>query len=142
MADIGIDDGPGMIRTENARRTGWVFIDIAGRDLGGYVNEARELMADEVDLPPGYSLAWSGQFEYIERVQERLNLVAPATLVIITLMLLLAFHRVIEVGLILASLPVALAGGVWLLWYPPSTSRWRSSWVSSRWPASRSRPRS
>lgn len=117
MAEIKVVDGPGMIRSENARRTGFVFIDIAGRDLGGYVTEAREVVAREVTLPPGYSIAWSGQYEYIERMQERLKLVAPATLLIITLMLFMAFNRVIEVGIILAALPVALAGGVWFLWY-------------------------
>jgi Cu(I)/Ag(I) efflux system membrane protein CusA/SilA len=117
LADIRIVDGPGMIRSENARRTGFVFIDIAGRDLGSYVAEARAWVAEEVALPPGYSLTWSGQYEYIERMQERLTIVAPATLLIITLMLFMAFNRVIEVGIILAALPVALAGGVWFLWY-------------------------
>lgn len=117
LAEVRVVDGPGMIRSENARRTGFVFIDIAGRDLGGYVAEARVRVAEEVTLPLGYSLAWSGQYEYIERMQERLKIVAPATLLIITLMLFLAFSRVIEVGIILAALPVALAGGVWFLWY-------------------------
>ncbi|MGJ8605942.1 MAG: efflux RND transporter permease subunit, partial [Marivita sp.] len=117
LAEIKVVDGPAMIRSENARRTGFVFIDIAGRDLGGYVNEARALVADQVTLPTGYSITWSGQYEYIERMQERLKLVAPATLLIITLMLFMAFNRVIEVGIILAALPVALAGGVWFLWY-------------------------
>jgi len=117
LAEISVVDGPGMIRSENARRTGFVFIDIAGRDLGGYVEEARAAVAAGVALPPGYSITWSGQYEYIQRMQERLKLVAPATLLIITLMLFMAFNRVIEVGIILAALPVALAGGVWFLWY-------------------------
>jgi Cu(I)/Ag(I) efflux system membrane protein CusA/SilA len=117
LADIRIVDGPSMIRSENARRTGFVFIDIAGRDLGSYVSEARARVAEDVVLPPGYSLTWSGQYEYIGRMQERLSIVGPATLLIITLMLFLAFNRVIEVGIILAALPVALAGGVWYLWY-------------------------
>ncbi len=117
IAEIAIVDGPGMIRSENARRTGFVFIDIAGRDLGGYVNEARDLVARTVDLPAGYSITWSGQYEYIERMQDRLSLVAPATLLIITLMLFMAFSRLTEVAIILAALPVALAGGVWLVWY-------------------------
>jgi Cu(I)/Ag(I) efflux system membrane protein CusA/SilA len=117
LAEIKVVDGPGMIRSENARRTGFVFIDIAGRDLGGYVTEARQIVADQVTLPAGYSITWSGQYEYIERMQERLKLVAPATLLIITLMLFMAFNRVIEVAIILAALPVALAGGVWFLWY-------------------------
>ena len=115
VAEVKLVDGPGMIRSENARRTGFVFIDIAGRDLGSYVAEAQQVVAQNVDLPPGYSIAWSGQYEYIERVQERLGLVAPATLMIITLMLFLAFNRVTEVAIILLALPVALAGGVWLI---------------------------
>ncbi len=117
LAEILIVDGPAMIRSENARRTGFVFIDIAGRDLGGYVNEARALVAETVTLPAGYSITWSGQYEYIERMQDRLKVVAPATLLIITLMLFMAFSRVTEVAIILAALPVALAGGVWLIWY-------------------------
>ena len=115
VAEVKLVDGPGMIRSENARRTGFVFIDIAERDLGSYVAEAQRVVAENVDLPPGYSIAWSGQYEYIERVQERLSLVAPATLLIITLMLFLAFNRVTEVAIILLALPVALAGGVWLI---------------------------
>jgi len=117
VAEVTLVDGPGMIRSENARRTGFVFIDIAGRDLGSYVAEAQRVVADSVTLPTGYSLTWSGQYEYIERVQERLGLVAPATLLIITLMLFLAFNRVTEVAIILLALPVALAGGVWLIFY-------------------------
>ena len=117
LAEIRIVDGPGMIRSENARRTGFVFIDISGRDLGGYVNQARQVVAGNVTLPPGYSLSWSGQYEYIERVQARLLLVAPATLLIITLMLFMAFNRATEVAIILLALPVSLAGGVWLIWY-------------------------
>jgi len=117
VAQVRLVDGPGMIRSENARRTGFVFIDITGRDLGGYVTEARRIVADTVALPPGYSLTWSGQYEYIQRVQDRLLMVAPATLLIITLMLFLAFNRVTEVAIILLALPVALAGGVWLIWY-------------------------
>jgi len=115
VAEVKLVDGPGMIRSENARRTGFVFIDTAERDLGSYVAEAQRVVAENVDLPPGYSIAWSGQYEYIERVQERLSLVAPATLLIITLMLFLAFNRVTEVAIILLALPVALAGGVWLI---------------------------
>ena len=117
VATIEVADGPGMIRSENARRTGFVFIDIAGRDLGGYVDEARRVVAEKVSLPPGYSLTWSGQYEYIERVRDRLQIVAPATLLIITLMLFMAFNRATEVAIILAALPVALSGGVWLIWY-------------------------
>lgn len=111
-----IVDGPGMIRSENARPTGFVFIDIEGRDLGGYVSEAQQLVASNVKVPAGYSITWSGQYEYIGRVQERLQLVAPVTLLIITLMLFLAFNRVGEVAIILTSLPIALTGGIWFVY--------------------------
>ncbi|MEN3794767.1 CusA/CzcA family heavy metal efflux RND transporter [Fulvimarina sp. MAC3] len=117
VAEIRLVDGPGMIRSENARRTGFVFIDIADRDLGGYVEEAQRVVAEEVTLPPGYSIAWSGQYEYIERVRSKLTLVAPATIGLIILMLFMEFRRVQEVAIILTALPVALSGGVWLVWY-------------------------
>ncbi|MCK6371730.1 MAG: efflux RND transporter permease subunit, partial [Gammaproteobacteria bacterium] len=117
VARVRIKDGPGMIRTENARLNGWVFVDIAGRDLGGYVADAREVVARSVRLPPGYSLSWSGQFEYLERVRGRLTAIAPLTVALIALMLWLTFRRLGEVLVVMASLPVALAGGVWLLWY-------------------------
>ena len=116
VAKVRIMDGPGMIRTENARLNGWVFVDIAGRDLGGYVADAREVVARSVRLPPGYSLSWSGQFEYLERVRGRLTAIAPLTVALIALMLWLTFRRLGEVLVVMASLPVALAGGVWLLW--------------------------
>ncbi|MES0871075.1 efflux RND transporter permease subunit [Pseudovibrio sp. SCP19] len=116
VSDVKIVDGPGMIRSENARPTGFVFIDIVGRDLGGYVSEAQQLVASNVKVPAGYSITWSGQYEYIERVQERLQLVAPVTLLIITLMLFLAFNRVGEVAIILTSLPIALTGGIWFVY--------------------------
>ncbi len=116
VARISIEDGPGMIRTENARLNGWVFVDIAGRDLGGYVREARDRVARTVALPPGYAVSWSGQFEYLQRVEARLGIIAPLTIALIALMLWLTFHRLGEVLIVLATLPVALAGGVWLLW--------------------------
>ena len=116
VSRIDIQDGPGMIRTENARQNGWVFIDIAGRDLGGYVEEARRVVAQNVTLPPRYSIAWSGQFEYLDRVRERMEVIAPLTIALIALMLWFTFRSTGEVLLVMGSLPVALAGGVWLLW--------------------------
>ena len=116
LADIRIVDGPGMIRSENARLNGWIYVDIAGRDLGTYVAAARRVVADQVDLPPGYSLGWSGQFQYMERAQERLNVIVPITLALTVVILFVAFRRLEEVMIILLTLPFALAGGVWLLY--------------------------
>jgi copper/silver efflux system protein len=116
VARVDIADGPGMIRSENARPSGWVFVDLQGRDLGGYVADARSRIADQLELPPGYSLAWSGQYEYLERAVERLKLVVPATLAIIVLLLYLNFRNGRDVALILLTLPFALVGGVWLLY--------------------------
>jgi Cu(I)/Ag(I) efflux system membrane protein CusA/SilA len=115
VADVAITDGPAMIRSENARPSGWVYVDIAGRDLGSYVAEARARVADAVTLPPGYRLHWSGQFEYWERALEKLKVIVPATLAVIVLLLYLNFRRFGDVALILGSLPFALIGGVWLL---------------------------
>ncbi|MBI4006431.1 MAG: efflux RND transporter permease subunit [Gammaproteobacteria bacterium] len=116
IADIRIEEGPDMIKSENARLNGWVFIDTQGRDLGGYVEEAKRRIAAEVTLPPGYSLTWSGQFEYLERAKERLEVIVPVTLAIIMLLLYLNFRNFTETMIILASLPFALVGGVWFLY--------------------------
>ncbi len=116
VATVRVTDGPAMIRSENARPSGWVFVDIGGRDLGSFVAEARERVAAEVELPPGYSLRWSGQYEYWERAAEKLRVVVPLTLAIIVLVLFLNFRNFTDVALILGSLPFALVGGVWLLW--------------------------
>ena len=116
LAEIRIVAGPGLIRSENARLNGWIYVDIAGRDLGSYVAEAKRVVAEQVDLPPGYSLGWSGQFQYMERAQERLALIVPITLVLIVVLLFLAFKRFAEVLIILLTLPLALAGGAWFLY--------------------------
>jgi Cu(I)/Ag(I) efflux system membrane protein CusA/SilA len=116
VARVDVADGPAMIRSENARPSGWVFVDMQGRDLGGYVRQAKERVAAELELPPGYSLAWSGQYEYLERAVERLKVVVPLTLAIIVLLLYLNFRNARDVGLILFTLPFALVGGVWLLY--------------------------
>jgi Cu(I)/Ag(I) efflux system membrane protein CusA/SilA len=115
VARVEVADGPAMIRSENARPSGWVFVDLQGRDLGGYVEEARRQVAEDLALPPGYSLAWSGQYEYLERAAERLRAVIPLTLAIIVLLLYLNFRNARDVLLILGTLPFALVGGVWLL---------------------------
>ena len=116
VARVEIADGPAMIRSENSRPSGWVFVDIQGRDLGGFVSDARDRIADELVLPAGYSLSWSGQYEYLQRAVERLKLVVPLTLAIIVLLLYLNFRNARDVGLILFTLPFALVGGVWLLY--------------------------
>jgi Cu(I)/Ag(I) efflux system membrane protein CusA/SilA len=116
VATIRIDDGPPMLRSENARLSGWVYVDIRGRDMNSVVREMQQAVAREVKLPAGYSVSWSGQFEYMERASAKLKVVVPATLLIIFVLLYLTFKRVDEATLIMATLPFALAGGIWLLW--------------------------
>ena len=116
VATVRITDGPSMIRSENARPSGWVYVDIRDRDLGSYVSEARQRVVDQVKLPPGYSLRWSGQYEYWQRALAKLRVVVPFTLAIIVLLLYLNFRRVGDVVLILGCLPFALTGGLWLLY--------------------------
>ncbi len=117
VATIRVIDGPPMLKSENARLNGWTYVDIQGRDLGSFVAEAQRVVAEQVELPPGYSLAWSGQYEYMERAMARLKLVVPVTLVIILLLLYLSFGRMGEAVLIMATLPFALIGGFWLLYW-------------------------
>ncbi len=116
VADVTVVDGPPAIKSENARLNGWTYVDITGRDLGSYVAEARQVVADAVELPAGYSLAWSGQYEYMVRAKERLSIVGPVTLAIIVLLLYLSFRRFAEVAIIIGTLPMALIGGLWLLY--------------------------
>jgi Cu(I)/Ag(I) efflux system membrane protein CusA/SilA len=116
VADIRVTDGPPMIKSENTRPSLWVYVDMRGRDLGGFVREARAAVEREVQLPPGYSLGWSGQYEYLERAAKRLSYVAPATLAIIFLLLYLTFRNAGSAILILGTLPFALIGGIWLLY--------------------------
>ena len=115
IAEVKIADGPPMIKSENSRPNGWVYVDIRGRDLGGYVAEAKRVVAEQVQLPAGYSINWSGQFEYLERASQRLKLVVPFTLAIILLLLYLTFRNFGEALLIMATLPFALVGGLWLI---------------------------
>jgi Cu(I)/Ag(I) efflux system membrane protein CusA/SilA len=116
VAEVSLTDGPGMIRTENARLAGWVNVAIAGRDLGGYVAEARARIAEQVALPSGFAIEYAGRFEFLERARERLGSIIPATLAIIAFLLFMAFRRTADVVMVAASLPVALAGGAWLLY--------------------------
>ena len=115
VADIHISDGPTMLRSENARLAGWVYVDIRGRDLKSAVQDMQRVVAQQVALPAGYSVSWSGQFEFLERATARLKLVLPFTLLIILVLLYLIFKRLGEALLIMATLPFALVGGIWLL---------------------------
>ena len=116
VARIEIADGPPMLRSENARPNGWIFVDIRGGDLGGYVARAQRAVMENITLPPGYSIAWSGQYEYLERAQARLKMVVPLTLALIFTLLYLTFRNLWQPLLIMATLPFALIGGYWLLY--------------------------
>ena len=116
IAEVKVADGPSMIKSENARPNVWVYVDIHDRDLGGFVKEAKTIINHELQLPIGYSLSWSGQFEYFERASKRLSYVVPMTLGIIFMMLFLAFRRITPAALILVSLPFSLVGAVWFLY--------------------------
>lgn len=115
VATVRIEDGPPGIKSENARLNGWTLVDIEGVDLGSYVKSAQQVVSDQLELPGGYSVQWSGQYEYMLRAQERLSYVIPLTLAIIVLLLYLNFRRFTEVLIILATLPVAALGGIWLM---------------------------
>ncbi|VAW79741.1 Cobalt-zinc-cadmium resistance protein CzcA; Cation efflux system protein CusA [hydrothermal vent metagenome] len=117
VADVKIVSGPGVIKSENARLNGWIYIDIRDRDLGSYVRDAKQVVEDQLDLPAGYSLNWSGQYEFMERAKKKLATVVPVTLGIIVLLLYLNFRRFSEVLIILGTLPLALVGGMWLLYW-------------------------
>ncbi len=116
LASLTVVDGPPLLRSENARLSGWVYVDMRGRDLQSVVSDAQRVVRDEVKLAPGYSLAWSGQFEYLERAKKRLMIVVPFTLAIIFVLLYIIFRRADEALLIMAAVPFALVGGLWLIW--------------------------
>jgi Cu(I)/Ag(I) efflux system membrane protein CusA/SilA len=116
IASVSIGPGAPSIRTENAQLVGYIYVDLQGRDLGGYVNEARRAVRDQVKLPPGYHVEWSGQFEYLERAKARLATVVPLTLFIIFLLLYLNFQRLTETAIVMLSVPFALTGGFWLVY--------------------------
>ncbi|MGZ9722066.1 efflux RND transporter permease subunit [Rhizobium miluonense] len=117
VADVKLTRGATTIRTENGQLAVYVYVDIAGRDLGGYVAEAQQAVAKSLQMPPGYSVAWSGQFEYLERAEARLAVVVPLTLALIFLLLYLNFKALTETMIVMLSLPFALVGGIWLMWW-------------------------
>jgi Cu(I)/Ag(I) efflux system membrane protein CusA/SilA len=115
VAEVKIVDGPPMLKSENGRLNGWTFVDIRDVDLGSYVKRAQQVVREQVELPQGYSITWSGQYEYMLRAQERLTQVIPLTLLIIFVLLYLAFRHAGEALIVMASLPFALVGGFWLI---------------------------
>ena len=116
VAKIYVEDGPAGIKSENARINGWTYIDIKDIDVGSYVRNAKELLSSKLVLPTGYSLTWAGQYEYMQRAKEKLAYVLPLTLAIIVILLFLNFRNFVEVAIIIGTLPLALIGGVWLLY--------------------------
>jgi Cu(I)/Ag(I) efflux system membrane protein CusA/SilA len=116
VADIYVEDGPPAIKSENARPNGWTFVDIEGVDVGTYVQRAMDVVADELDLPAGYSVTWSGQYEYMLRAKEKLSYVVPLTLAIIVILLYMSFKRFSEVAIIMGTLPLAMVGAIWLMY--------------------------
>ncbi len=116
IADIVVRSGPAMIRNENGLLVGYVYVDIANRDIGSYVQEAKEIVNRELKLPQGYALIWSGQYENMLRVRERLKLVVPLTLFLITLLLYMNTRSMVKTGIVLLAVPFSLIGAIWLLW--------------------------
>jgi len=116
VADIQIKKGPAAIKSENARRTAWLYVDLEDIDVGSYVKRAKKIVDDAVEFPSGYSIVWSGQYEYMQRAQKRLQLAVPVTLLIIFMLLYFNFRNVTESLIIMLSLPFALVGGIWLIW--------------------------
>ncbi|RDH85190.1 MAG: CusA/CzcA family heavy metal efflux RND transporter [endosymbiont of Galathealinum brachiosum] len=116
IANIIIRDGPAMIKSENARLNGWTYIDIGDIDIGTWLKSARKIVAEQVEIPPGYSLKWSGQYEYLSRVEEKLSVIVPLTLGLILILLYINFRNMTEALMVMSLLPVALVGGIWLVW--------------------------
>ena len=117
LAHVSLEKGPPGIRTENALLSAYIFVDIRGRDIGGYVADAQKAVRDQVKFQPGYYVTWSGQFEYMERAKERLKIVVPLTLLIIFVLLYLNFRRLTETLIVMLSVPFSLVGGIWLMYW-------------------------
>jgi len=117
VAKVSLGRGPSSIRTENAQLAAYIYVDLRGRDLGGYVADAQKAVAAQVKFPPGYYATWSGQFEYLERARARMRIVVPVTLLIIFVLLYLNFRRITETLIVMLSVPFAMVGGLWLMWW-------------------------
>jgi len=117
VAKVSLAQGPASVRTENAQLAAYIFVDFRDRDVGGYVADAQKAVAGQVKFPAGYYVTWSGQFEYLQRAKARLQVVVPVTVLIIFLLLYLNFRRVTETLIVMLSVPFALVGGLWLMWW-------------------------
>ena len=127
LADIKLLNGPSMIRNENGMMAGYVFVDIAGRDLGGYVEEARKAVRREIKLPTGYTIVWSGQYENMERVKEHMKMILPITFLLIFILLYFNTGSTFKTVLVMAAVPFSLVGAVWFMWvlgYNVSVASW------------------
>jgi Cu(I)/Ag(I) efflux system membrane protein CusA/SilA len=116
VTQVSIQEGPPMLRSENARLSGWVYVDVRGRDLRSVVNDMQAAVGKDVKMPAGYAVSWSGQFEYLERATQRLKVVVPATLAVIFVLLYLLFRSFKDAALVMAAVPFSLVGGFWLVW--------------------------
>ena len=117
VADISYNRGPPVIKSEDARPNAWIYVDISTSDIGGFVAKAKSVLAEQVDVPAGYTISWSGQFEYMERAAARLRIVTPLTLLIIFLLLYFNFRNITEPVLVMISIPFGLVGGIWLTYF-------------------------
>ncbi len=116
LVDFSIHKGPAGIKSENSRRTAWIYVDIRGMDLGTYVKQAKDIVDQKIDIPSGYSMVWSGQYEYMEKARKTLNIIVPTTLAIIFILLFVHFKSVIEASIVMGTLPFAMVGGIWLIY--------------------------
>jgi Cu(I)/Ag(I) efflux system membrane protein CusA/SilA len=117
LSDFSIHKGPPGIKSENARQTAWIYVDLKGVDVGTYVKRAKNAVDSNIDLPTGYSIVWSGQYEYMEKARKTLTIIVPATLIVIFILLFLHFKNIMESIIVMASIPFALVGGVWLIYF-------------------------
>ncbi|MBU0730562.1 MAG: efflux RND transporter permease subunit [Proteobacteria bacterium] len=117
LTDLYVHKGPAAIKSENSRQTAWIYVDLKGIDVGSYVARAKKIIDSKIQLPPGYSMIWSGQYEYMEKARKTLNVIVPLTLAIIFILLFIHFKNIIEAGIVMISLPFALVGGIWLLYF-------------------------
>ena len=115
VATLEIHTGPPAIKTESARPNAWVYVDLRGTDVGSWVERARREVAEKVDLPPGYTILWSGQYEYMERARSRLMMIVPLTLLLIFLILYFHTRSVVKTAIVLAAIPFSLVGSIWLM---------------------------